>query len=196
MNRIVIIISLAVSVLLIAVTKKTYKHAPVVSPPKQEIVLPEIKVEPIPEVKKEKPKPVEPVAPRFSADAEGLIKGGQKFPGARVCFSTPHPILMELASRHAQYMASTRTQGHQNFNARFQEAVGRLGDVYTAKEICAESWPWQANASMDVLGWEMFKCWRQSAGHWSVAGNQFKYFGAAMARGTSGIWYACIIVAN
>lgn len=153
------------------------------------------------EEKIEQPKP-EPPKPKISPSpfgtlkptALGLIEGGGKYPGANVCKSKPHPLLMELAAKQANYQASICVQGHQNFMERFN-AVQQAG-LGHATEICAESWPWQTNDSMNDLGWEMFKCWSQSPGHWSVACKQHKYFGADMAKGRNGVYYACIIVAD
>jgi hypothetical protein len=131
----------------------------------------------------------------WSSTAIGLITAGNKYPGANVCRSEPNAILMEMAARHAKYQASICVQGHQNFDARCNELRKTLGNFEYA-EICAESWPEQVNDSMEALGWEMFKCWKYSPGHWSVACKQHRYFGASMSRGANGTWYACIIVAD
>lgn len=138
--------------------------------------------------------PTVPEKPAFSPSVMGIIEAGKKYPGAKVCFSESHPILMALASNHCQYMARTGIQGHQGFNKRFQELqkIGLMG----AAEICAESWPWEANEPMYKLGWGMFKSWRTSNGHWRTASAKHRYFGADMAKGSNGIWYACIIVAD
>lgn len=138
------------------------------------------------------------VAPQqepITTTAQGLIEAGKRFPGAKVCNSQPHPFLMQLATQHAKYMASVHQGGHQAFNQRFQQIIS-AGVGHSAAEICAESWQWQANSSMFDLGMEMFKCWRQSPGHWRTASGQHRYFGADMAQGRNGIWYACIIVAD
>lgn len=84
--------------------------------------------------------------------AKGLIEAGKVYPGAAVCASEPHPMLMRMAAEHAEYMARVRRQGA-----------------------------------------EMFKCWKQSPGHWRTAKTRHEYFGAGMAKGSNGIWYACII---
>jgi hypothetical protein len=141
-----------------------------------------------------KSKPPEPDKIQISATSKGLIEAGKVYPGANVCKSEMHPFLMKLAKDQANYQASICVQGHQNFSSRFS-AVQQAGLGHAA-EICAESWPWQVNDSMLDLGYEMFKCWRQSPGHWSVASKQHRYFGADIAKGKNGIWYACIIVSN
>jgi hypothetical protein len=127
--------------------------------------------------------------------AEGLISAGLIFPGAQVCLSERHPALMAMATRHAKYQASMKQQGHQLFAARCEELRQSMGPHEFA-EIAAESWPWQKTETMFNLGDEMFKCWRQSPGHWSVACKKHRYFGADMAMGTNGIWYAAIITAD
>jgi hypothetical protein len=132
--------------------------------------------------------------PPMSPTTQGLVDAGKKYPGAHVCESQPHPLLMKLASEQAQYQAQHQTQGHQGFPARCQK-IQQAG-MGSAAEICAESWPWQRDESMFNLGTEMFQCWRQSSGHWAVACRKHKWFGAEMAQGQNGIWYATIIVAD
>lgn len=127
----------------------------------------------------------------MDAAAAGLIEAAGQFPGARVCEGEAHPLVMQLADEHADHMALTRKQGHQNFQERFDRI--RKEGIGTAHEICAESWPWQEENTMLDLGLEMFKCWKQSPGHWRTASKPHKWFGAAMSKGSNGIWYACII---
>jgi hypothetical protein len=139
--------------------------------------------------------PVSPIVTPVGLTAEGLISAGLIFPGAQVCLSERHPALMAMATRHAKYQADRRTQGHQMFQARCEELRQTMGNFQFA-EIAAESWPWQKDFAMDALGKEMFVCWRQSPGHWSVASVKHKFFGADMAMGTNGVWYAAIITAD
>jgi hypothetical protein len=124
-----------------------------------------------------------------------LIDAGKAFPGAHVCESEPHPLLMALASEHAQYMARHRRQGHQRWNERSREIIAELGQV-TPAEICAESWDRQAHDPLPEVATEMFRCWKTSEGHWSVASRKHRWFGCDMAQGRNGVWYACIIVAD
>jgi acetyl-CoA carboxylase carboxyltransferase component len=126
---------------------------------------------------------------------EGLISAGKVFPGAHVCESQIHPDLMKMATRHAKYQADHRQQGHQLFASRVAELRKTMGNS-TFAEIAAESWREQSGDSTRALGDEMFKSWRQSSGHWSVASKKHVFFGADMAMGSDNIWYACIIVAN
>lgn len=125
----------------------------------------------------------------------GLIEAGKIFAGAHVCESEQHPILMEMAARHAKYQADHNQQGHQLFQLRVEELYSTLGQ-YKYAEIAAESWVWQVEATMLELGTEMFKSWRQSPGHWGIASKKHKYFGADIAKGSKGIWYACILTAD
>lgn len=124
--------------------------------------------------------------PALPATTVGLIEAGKTYPGARVCESAPHALLMELAIAHAAHQADRRTQGHQQFQARW-EKINAAG-LGSAAEICAESWPWQDGQTPEQLGEEMFRCWRQSRGHWSVASTKHRYFGAGMARGKNGVF--------
>jgi hypothetical protein len=133
----------------------------------------------------------EPFVPIY---AKGLIHAGQRFPGAQVCDSELHPLLVKLAGDHAEYQALHRTQGHQLFPARFERI--RAAGLGSATEICAESWPWQTFASPDELGMEMFASWQKSPGHWAVASSRHRYYGVGISRGKDGVWYACIIAAD
>ncbi len=131
----------------------------------------------------------------MSETAYGLYLAGLNYPGAKVCLSGMHPVLMEMATRHAQYQADHKRQGHQLWSKRVKELETTMGS-YRYAEIAAESWGWQKDASKVELGAEMFKCWEQSPGHWSVASKSHTYFGCDMAQSSKGIWYTCIIVAD
>jgi len=95
---------------------------------------------------------------------------------------------------HADYMARVCRQGHQNFQHRFDQVQRELG--MTATEICAESWPWQAQDTPQDLAREMYKCWRQSRGHWAVASRKHTYAGGYLSQGRNGVWYACLLVSD
>jgi len=126
---------------------------------------------------------------------QGLIEAGKGFNGAHVQESEIHPLLMGMATRHANYQALHNTQGHQLFQQRVTELQQTMGQ-YVYAEIVAESWVRQVNDTPLELGTEMFRCWEKSSGHWSVASKKHKYFGADMAKGKSGVWYACVLVAD
>lgn len=127
--------------------------------------------------------------------AQGLIDAGKVFDGARVCESKTHPELMKMAQEHAQYQADRGVPGHQNWGQRFRVLRQRVPGHRFA-EICAESWPWEKNDSMKLVGKSMFESWRQSPGHWRVASRKHDIYGAGMALGENGIWYSCIIVGD
>ena len=122
------------------------------------------------------------------------MNAGIFYPGAHVCESEPHDLLQSLARGHAQYQASRQRQGHQRFQERFDAIYKALG--LSAAEIAAESWERQRDDPLLAIGVEMFRCWEQSSGHWRVASTKHKYFGADMAQGNNGVWYACILVAD
>lgn len=127
--------------------------------------------------------------------AVGLLVAGFLTPGARICESPPHGTLMAMASRHARYQARHNRQGHQQWSERRRELARVLGSM-DFKEICAESWTRQSTLPLIQIGQEMFKCWQQSEGHWSVVKTPHKWFGYDMHKSESGIWYACIITAD
>jgi len=129
--------------------------------------------------------------------AQGLIDAGTYYPGARVCESKPHPALMAMAQKHAKYQARWMRQGHQNWTKRKRELHKQIPG-YLFKEICAQSWRSDRNKPLHEIGWSMFKAWayHPTGGHWGVASTKHDLYGAGMALGRNGIWYACIIVGD
>lgn len=128
--------------------------------------------------------------------AQALIEAGQDYDGARVCQSVEHPKLWRAAQEQARYQAKHKKQGHQNWGAR-QRVLHKKIPGYVFKEICAESWYWETDESLYTLGWGMFEAWHGAGGgHWSIASKKHDIFGASMALGENGVWYACIIVGN
>jgi len=136
-----------------------------------------------------------PVPQFLSESAQGLKTAGDAFPGANVQNSAVSDVLMEAAAQHAQYQADQCTQGHQHWDRRYRELQRKMPE-YRFAEIAAESWDRQQHDTMVQLGHEMFKCWKYSSGHWSVASKRHAYWGGAMAMGRNGIWYSAIIVAD
>lgn len=124
-----------------------------------------------------------------------LVCGGEMPEPARVFDSPRHEVLMQLAQAHAEHMARVQVQGHQGFDCRYRAAIEATGCRRVA-EICAETWPEQCNASADAIWGEYVNSWRQSPGHWSVARARHRLVGAGTARGTNGVWYGCVIVAD
>jgi len=131
----------------------------------------------------------------LSVEMQGLIDGGNAYVGAKVQNSTPHPVLIAAATAAAEDQARRCLQGHHDWDRRFRKLQVELPGM-TPAEICAESWYDQRNDSPAELGYEMFKCWHWSPGHWNVAKRQHTYWGGSMAKGQNGIWYSCIIVAD
>jgi len=126
--------------------------------------------------------------------SEALIEAGLRFKGAHICESQPHPLLMQLCSQHAQYMADHKTLGHQNFQERWDTIRSILG--VNASEIAAETWDRQKDDSLDEIGTEMFTSWKSSSGHWKIANIKHTFVGADMAQGLDGIWYGVMIAAD
>ena len=126
--------------------------------------------------------------------AEGLIQAGLRFPGRTSASPSGTRSLCRWPDK-GEMQAQQCRGGHPGFDGRFQQALSS-SLCGSCSEIAAESWPWQAHDSMDSLGKEMFHCWQQSPGHWQTASTRHRWFGAAMAQGRNGIWYACIIVGD
>lgn len=127
---------------------------------------------------------------------DGLIAAGRAYSGALVCYSPKNPILMQSAQDHAEYQAKWQRQGHQNWEQRKMLIQAKVpGNV---EEICAESWPpaFCRDPSPEGIGREMFASWRASPGHWSVASRLHGSYGAGIARGSNGVWYATIQVSD
>jgi uncharacterized protein YkwD len=123
------------------------------------------------------------------------FSAGESAEPARVFESAYSEPLSQLAQQHADCMASRRTQGHQGWAQRREQALQQTG-LRQASEICAESWPEQENSTEAQLWDEMVLCWRQSPGHWSVARRRWAAYGLGLAKGRNRIWYACIIAAD
>ena len=132
----------------------------------------------------------------MTPDAGALLYVCSQFPGSHVCDGPVSEMMLWLSREHSAYQARHRRQGHQRFGQRYATLVEEYGTGWTFAEIAAESWPWQRNESLNSLAWEMYKCWRQSAGHWSVASVIHDLWGGAMKMGNSGIWYTTIIVGD
>jgi len=127
--------------------------------------------------------------------AQALIEAGRDYAGARVCQSIEHSTLWLAARDHARYQAQHKLQGHQNWEQRVRVLHKKIPG-YTFREICAESWYWKTDETLYTLGWDMFDSWSHSRGHWKVASEKHDMFGASMALGEDGVWYACIIVGD
>jgi hypothetical protein len=94
--------------------------------------------------------------------------------------------LLEEAQSQSQYQADIRLQGHHHWDSRFSRINARLKS-YTAREVCAESWPGE---NLLVAAVDCVQCWRMSSGHWSAVNSYQPVFGYDMKRGSNGIWYA------
>ncbi len=126
-----------------------------------------------------------------TAESRPIERAGASFPGAAVHRSPWNPQLAIAAQQHADRMAREQRQGHQDWDRRFQE-LRQAGFAHPV-EICAESWPWQAEESEEDLWKDAFRSWRHSAGHWRTAGQVQRAYGAGLAQGRNRIWYFCII---
>ncbi|WP_455387610.1 hypothetical protein [Petrachloros mirabilis] len=135
-----------------------------------------------------------PFAPAPPSDSV-IVAAAKVYPGVRFYeHAMRDPILVEMAQQNANTMARTNLQNHWNWERRFQYLLGRFG--MRGAEVCAETWPEQANASAEEIGKEFFDCWRYSTGHWSVVSRPHKRFGDGLARSNRGIWYGCLIVTD
>jgi hypothetical protein len=96
-------------------------------------------------------------------------------------------LLAAEAERHSRHQASINLQGHHNWDQRFQDINGKLGDGMISREVCAESWPGQR---LVEAAEECVHSWRKSSGHWEVVSGQHACFGYDMKFGSGGVWYA------
>ena len=106
------------------------------------------------------------------------------------CFQ--HPLLMQLATDHALFMARTNRQGHQHWEQR--HAIIKKNLNIHGTEVCAESWWWEKRP--EEAADSMWKSWfYHPTGHKEVCIAKHLCYGAAMAKGRR-VWYACIIVGD
>lgn len=96
-------------------------------------------------------------------------------------------ILMAEASSHSQYQARLRSQGHHNWENRFQRISRLLPSGLLATEVCAESWP---NQGLLAAAIDCVRSWHYSSGHWRQVNTFHRLWGYDMRRGANGIWYA------
>ncbi|MBL8825621.1 MAG: hypothetical protein JNM18_01460 [Planctomycetaceae bacterium] len=108
-------------------------------------------------------------------------------------YGQPHDPLMHGARQHSSHQASIQSQGHHNWDSRFQHLTSALPGGLHAQEVVAESWPHQKlmDACVDCV-----HSWRQSPGHWGAVRRQQPLFGYDIRRGGNGIWYATGIFGN
>ncbi len=105
----------------------------------------------------------------------------------------PDPILMEEATRHADYQARIGLQGHHHWETRFQRLLSLLPGGLTPQEVCAESWPGQNLLEAAI---ECVRSWRVSSGHWRAVAAPHSRFGYDMKKGARGVWYATGVFAR
>ena len=104
-----------------------------------------------------------------------------------------HRVLAGEAESHSLHQANILTQGHHNWQQRFQRMNGRLPLGMSAREVCAESWPGQDLLDSAI---ECVHSWRQSEGHWQAVSSEQDLFAYDMKRGSNGVWYATGIFAS
>lgn len=108
-----------------------------------------------------------------------------------------NPLLLDEATSHSQHQANIRTQGHHNWDNRFQRIRGRLalfgGRSGTPREVVAESWPNQDLMDSCV---DCVHSWRQSSGHWGAVRSPQSQYAYDIRRGSNGIWYATGLFSN
>jgi uncharacterized protein YkwD len=125
---------------------------------------------------------------------EALFEVGLAYPGANICKSSQHMLLMSLMTEHAQDMADYEKLGHQNFQSRWDECHQKLG--ISCAEIAAMSWADRSDEDLDKIAKQMWDSWRSSPGHWKIARQEYKFVGGDMAKSSKGIWYACVIAGS
>jgi len=126
--------------------------------------------------------------------SEALISEGRKIPEVRFYEGQVHPLLMQLTSEQAQFMADHQRQGHQNFQRRYDVIKEILG--LRSTEICAESWERQKNDPIEEIAKDAYRSWSFSEGHWAVCIAPHKYYGCDICQGKNGIWYSCVLVGD
>lgn len=102
-------------------------------------------------------------------------------------------LLAGETHRHSQHQAAIQSQGHHQWDSRFQMIKAQLPGNMLPVEVCAESWPGQ---NLEDAAIECVRSWRHSSGHWSAVSSESTYYGYDMKRGRNGIWYATGIFAR
>lgn len=138
------------------------------------------------DVGRDKPSLIEP------AVEDTFERVAKLYPEVKIGDATRMSVLMDLAYMHAKSgMAATGRQSHDGFDERAR--IMFRYSLNNPREICAESWKWQEEASDFDLWKEAFKSWKASRGHWDVLTSKHTAYGYAKAKGSNGIWYFCVI---
>ena len=125
-------------------------------------------------------------------DSLGLKIAGQRYSIMR---SRENGALMDVAQRHATYMAALQRCGNQLMGTRYIELRWRTGS-YRYGEVVGESWSGRDYADTTAVGIEMFRQWAHNPRDRGVINTTHKFMGYGMARSERGIYYACIIIGD
>lgn len=124
-------------------------------------------------------------------DSKLLIEAGKNLGVQSVKTGKYNDVVQEEAQQYADYMARIcRQDGHGGWNNRMNRLIRRFPG-HRFQEITAESWSWQDNKTSSF---EMYKCWRQSSGHWFVANGRADIYGYAMCKGRNKVFYGVGII--
>jgi hypothetical protein len=95
-------------------------------------------------------------------------------------------VLMAATASHSRHQARITTQGHHNWDSRFQQIHAQIGGT-PPTEVCAQSWP---NETLLAACFSAVDSWRHSPGHWSAVSGKHPAYGYDIHRGRDGNWYA------
>ena len=98
----------------------------------------------------------------------------------------PAPIVVQMATEHAEFQAERGVIGHHNYSARVYQAKEVLGGG-TPAEICAQTRPGLGLFEGSLAS---MRLWRNSPAHWSIARRSHTYYGFDMVQGKNGAWFA------
>lgn len=117
-----------------------------------------------------------------------LISEGRRWGVQSLATGQQHPVLQQMAQRHADYQASAGVQGHQFWDQRMQELERAVPSCRHFVEVAAESWGGEGALGAAA---EMFNSWRQSPGHWAAVNGPSSLWGYAMSYcRRNQTWYA------
>ena len=132
-------------------------------------------------------------------DESPLVAAARTYPGVRFQEGVRDPLLVSMAEDCADLLAARGTQGYRrDGHPAWDERYGKIWEKLRMKpvEVTAQADRNLTNAPLVDVATNMYDAWQQSEGHWEVIEEPHARYGDAMAKGTEGVWFGCIITAD
>ena len=122
-----------------------------------------------------------------------------QYQGGR-CFDGPQSTwLMRSAQAHAEDMARRHRPDHHAFlQPGFFDSALKATGCGSVRESSSQSWPEHANSDGPTLAADVWQSWsyNKTVDPWKIGAVKHKLYGLGMARGSDGIWYTALLIAD